>query len=126
MVRRRDDGDQDPRRVGEGEQYIEESPRLRLAPLAWLEGFAQHAGVVHHRASDEERISEMHRGHGGERVDVVAFHPDALSVVVADGVQEAVFLRQEPGWHARVADEDNKGKEIRECHGSSDDSECVM
>lgn len=61
----------------------------------------------------------MHGGHGGEGVDVVPFHPDALAVVVAYGVQEAVFGGEKAGWHAWVTNENHEGEEIGEGHGSS-------
>lgn len=40
--------------------------------------------MIEHGAADDEGISEMHARHCGERIDVVAAHPDAGRVVVAD------------------------------------------
>lgn len=93
MIGRRDDGQQDPSRVGESKKHIESSPELILPPLPGLERPAQDARMVQHGAADEEGVAEMHGRHGGERVDVVPLHPHALPVVVADGVEEAVLAR---------------------------------
>jgi hypothetical protein len=43
---------------------------------------------------------------------------------VPDAIQESVLLRQEPGRHARVADEDDESYEIRECDRPPDDGKC--
>ena len=58
--------------------------------------------MVDHGAADDERIAEMHAGHGGERVDEIAAHPDRGCFVVADGVQKPIFRRKEARWHAGV------------------------
>jgi len=73
--------------------------------------------MVHHDTTDREGICKVHGGHGGQSVDIFALHPHALSIVPANTIEEAVFRRKQPRWHARVEDEDREGKEIRQGHG---------
>lgn len=75
--------------------------------------------MVDQRTADEERVAEMHRRHSGKGVDVFAFHPHALRIVVTDRVQKAVLRRQETRRHAGVKYEDRKGKEVREGYGAA-------
>lgn len=62
--------------------------------------------MVDERDANAERVAEVHRGHGGEGVDEIAFHENGLAFVVAYRVEETVFFWQETWWHARVDDED--------------------
>lgn len=68
----------------------------------------------------------MHGGHGCQGVDVFAFHPDGLPIVVADAVEESVFEGKEPWWHAGIENEDYECEEIGEGHGPADDGEGVV
>lgn len=43
--------------------------------------------------ADAEGVAEVHGRHSGEGVDILSALPDGLGVVVADGVEEAVFFR---------------------------------
>jgi hypothetical protein len=81
--------------------------------------------MVEHSATNTEGVSKVHRGHGSQRIDVFAFHPYTLCVVPANAIDEAVFLREQPRWHARIEDEYREGKEVRKSHGSSDDCKGV-
>lgn len=47
--------------------------------------------MVYHRAADDESVAEMHTRHRSEGVHKVSAHPDRGCIVVADGVEEAVF-----------------------------------
>ena len=91
MVRGGEDGDEDPGWIGDAEQDVEEGHGPGLPLLGRLEGLAEDARVVDHCAADAEGVAEVHGGHGGKGVDVLALHPDGLAVVVADAVEEAVL-----------------------------------
>jgi len=67
----------------------------------------------------------VHGGHSGERVDVFALHPHALSIIPANTVEEAIFGGKQSRWHARVEDENRESKKIRQGHGPPYDCECV-
>ena len=69
--------------------------------------------MIQHCTADDEGVAEMHRWHCGEGIDVIPFHPNTLTVVVANCVEETIFSRKETRWHAGVADEDNEGEEVR-------------
>lgn len=62
--------------------------------------------MVDQRNTNAECIAKMHRRHCSEGVDEIAFHEDGLAFVVADGVEEAVFLWKKTRRHARIDDED--------------------
>lgn len=93
MIRRRHDRDQDPARIANGKQDIEELPESALAHLSRLEGSAEDAGMVEDGRADAEGIAEMHGWHGGEGVDVFPAHPDGFGFIASDAVEEAVFAR---------------------------------
>lgn len=126
MVCGRNNGDENPRRICNSEEDVEDGPCLRFALLAWFEGLAENARVVHHCDADTEGVPKVHGWHGGKSVDVFPLHPNGLTVVVADAVEEAVFLGKKSRWHARVEDKDYERKEICKGHGSSDDGERVV
>lgn len=102
MIRRRHDRHEYHARIAHPNKYIHAFPERRLADLPLLEGAPEDAGMVEHGAADDEGVPEMHAGHRGEGVDVVAAHPDAGRVVVANGIEEAIFGREKAGRHARV------------------------
>jgi len=68
----------------------------------------------------------MHGRHCGEGIDVVAFHPYALAIIMANGIKETVLRRHEAGWHAWIANEDDESNEVRQSHGPSNDCEGVV
>lgn len=76
--------------------------------------------MVNHGNADAERISEMHRRHGGERIDIVSLHPDGLCIVAADAVEESILRGKKTWWHAWVEDEDTESHEVSESHCSTD------
>lgn len=126
MVCGSDNGREDQCRVRKPEHKVEGLPEKVLSALALLQLGAEDAGVVQERAADAEGVAEVHARHRCEAVDVLAAHPDRLRVVVADGVEEAVLFRQEPGWHAGVEDEDYECEEVGEGHGATDGGEGRM
>lgn len=55
----------------------------------------------------------------------LAANPDALGVLLTDGIKEVVGFGEEAGWHAWVNAEDRKGEEVTEGHGAADEGESV-
>jgi len=55
----------------------------------------------------------------------LAVDPDALSVVLTDGIKKVVGLGKEAGRHAWVDAKGCKGEKIAECHGAANESEDV-
>lgn len=125
MVSGRNNRDQDPARVSDGDEEIEELPRLRLPCLSRLEQFAHDSRVVQHGASDAERVPEMHGRHCGQGIYIFPAHPHTFRVVVSYAIEEAVLAWEQARWHAWIYDENYKCEEVREGHGSSDDRERV-
>lgn len=125
MVGRCDNCYQNKERIKKTEPNVKCDPKLRFSDLSWLEGASEDSGMVHHDATNGEGICKVHRGHGGQGVDVFAFHPYTLSVISANTVEEAVLRREQPWWHARIKDENREGKEIRQSHGPPDDCEGI-
>ena len=64
----------------------------------------------------------MHAGHGCEGVDVFAGHPDALSVVATDSVEESVFWGEKSWGHTGVEGESCEGEEISKGHGNESEA----
>ena len=91
MVRGGDDGDEDPGRICDSEEDVEEGPGLGLALLARFQGLAEDACVVDHCAADAEGVAKVHGWHGCQGVDVFPLHPHGLPVVVAHAVEESVL-----------------------------------
>lgn len=58
--------------------------------------------MVDHGAADHEGIAEMHAGHGRERIDKVAAHPNRCCFVVAHRVKKPIFRRKQAWRHAGV------------------------
>ena len=69
--------------------------------------------------ADAEGVAKVHRWHRRQHVDEFPAHPDALCVVVADRVEEAVFLGEQAWRHAGVYDEGHESAEIRQRHGAA-------
>jgi hypothetical protein len=91
MVGCGDNCDEDPARVPDSKEDIEELPKSGLAKLAWLQILAEYSGVVDHGAADAEGISKMHGWHSCQGVNVIPLHPDALCVVMSNTIKETVF-----------------------------------
>jgi len=68
----------------------------------------------------------VHRRHGSKRVDVFTAHPNALSIVVANCIEEAVLGGKETWRHAGVEYKSHEGAEIGEGHRSTYDGESVV
>jgi len=115
----RDNCNEDPRRVRNGQKDIKESPWLGFPGFSILKYSSENSRVVDECAADAESVSEMHRGHSCQRVHVFPAHPHALSVVMSHTVEKAIFLGKQSWWHARVEDEYYESEEVRERHGSS-------
>lgn len=89
----------------------------QAAPLA------HEPALVDEDAADAEGVSEMHAGHGGQLVDVLAAHEDAGGVLGIDRVDEAKLLGQQARRHARVDGKGEKGKHVEQRHGAADGAE---
>lgn len=112
MICGRHDRHKNHARIPQPNQHIHAFPEERFADFTLLERAPEDTGVVEHGAADDEGVAEMHRRHGGEGVDVIAAHPDGRCVIVADGVEETVLWREEPGRHARVQGEGREGEKV--------------
>jgi hypothetical protein len=55
----------------------------------------------------------------------LAVDPDALGVVLTDGIKEVVGLGEEAGRHAWVDAKGRKGEEVAEGHGAANEGEDV-
>ena len=102
MIRRRNNGNDNHRRIPKAYGYIEGFPTPSLPHLALFKCPPENAGVVDHRAADHEGVAEMHGWHSGKGVDVVARHEDRGCIIMTDGVEKAVLGRKEAGRHARI------------------------
>jgi hypothetical protein len=125
VVRCRNNGDQNKRRVSETNKEIEDFPKSILAHLSSLESAAEDARVVNYCHADAKGIAKVHRRHGGELVDKLAAHPHALSVVMADSVEEAVLFGEQARRHAWVYDECHEGAEVGERQSAAGSRKCV-
>jgi hypothetical protein len=125
VVRCRNNGDQNKGRVSETNKEIEYFPEGVLAHLSSLESAAEDARMVDYCHADAKGIAKVHRRHGGELVDKLAAHPHALSVVMADSVEEAVLFGEQAGRHAWVYDECHEGAEVRERQSAAGSCKCV-
>lgn len=125
VVGRCNNGRQDESGVSNADQKVEDLPECVLARLPPLQRAAEEARVVNQGHSNAERVSKVHRGHGCQRVDIFAAHPDALRIIVSHSVEETILLRKQPRRHAGVDDKGNKGTEICECHCSAGDGEGI-
>lgn len=76
--------------------------------------------MVEHSTADDKGVAKVHRGHSGQRVDKITAHPDTGSVVMANGVQEAVLPRKEARWHAGIYGEGHEGEEVGKSKGAAD------
>lgn len=79
--------------------------------------------MIEEGAADDEGVGEMETWHGGELVDGFAAYPDALGVLLTDGVEEVVGFWEEAGWHAGVEAEGCEGEEVAEGHCAAGDGE---
>lgn len=125
MVRGSHNSYEDPARIPDSEEDIEDLPEPGLSKLAWFEGFAENTGMVDHCYSDAERISKVHARHSGEGIDIIPLHPHALRIVVSNAIQEPVLAGKQPRWHARVHDKYAEGDEVGERHCSADDGKSI-
>lgn len=125
MVRGSNYGSQYERRIPYAQHEVEQLPKWALAGLSSLQRAAEDPGVVNQGHADAEGISEVHRGHGSQGVNVLAAHPNALSVVVANRVQKTVFRREKSRWHAGIENEGHEGAEVGQRHGSAGNGEGV-
>lgn len=123
-----DDDEEDEERVGEGCDGVEGADHGGKAGLA--AGFAQEggdeAGVVEECRADCEGVGEVERGHGSQLVDVARLDPDALGVLLSDGVLEAVGFGEEARRHARVECEDEECGKVAEGHSAADEGVGVV
>lgn len=113
MVRGRDD---DGQHEGGVEDTQQDEEGLFDSREREFGAAAEEAGVEDQRAADGEGVAEVEAWHGGQLVHVLPALPDGLRVVVADGVVEAVFRREQPRGHARPDAEDAEGDEVAERH----------
>ena len=105
MVSRRNNDKQNHGRIAQPQERIDSFPPPRLPDLTLLQRPAEDAAMVDHGAADHKSVAEMHGRHGGKGVDVVAGHEDRGGIVAADGIEKAVFGREQAGRHARVEGE---------------------
>lgn len=76
--------------------------------------------------ANSERVTKVHTRHSCKFVDVLAFHPDTLCIIMANGIKEPVLLGKKPWWHTRIEDERGKSEKIGEGHRSAGNSERVL
>lgn len=125
VVRSGDDHAEHEQRVDDREGDVQDL--LQVGPARGSAGEAlQQAGVVEECASNDEGVGEVQTGHGGELVNGLAAHPDALGVLLTHGIEESVRLGQQTGWHAGVDAEDDERGEVAQRHGSTGDGEGVV
>lgn len=122
MVCRCHDGDEDPRGIGDAQEDVEDGREAGLSVLSGLENVTEDTRVVEHRTTDAEGKSKMHRRYSGEGVDVFSAHPNALGVVMAHAIQEAVLSWKEPRGHTRVENKIGEGEKVGEGHSTSHNS----
>lgn len=79
--------------------------------------------MVEHGAADDEGVAEMHGRHRGKGINIIAAHPYASRVVMADRVEKAVLRWKETRRHARVQREGHKGEKIGQSEGTADRGE---
>lgn len=79
--------------------------------------------MIEHSTADDKSVAKVHRGHSGQRVDIITAHPDTGSIVMANGVQEAILRRKETRRHAGIYGKGHEGEEIGECECAADSSE---
>ena len=75
--------------------------------------------MVDEGAAHGEGVGEVKGGHGGQLVDILATDESRLSVVLADGVVEAVRFGEETWRHAWPQGEDEEGEEVAKGHGAA-------
>lgn len=73
-----------------------------------------------------EGVAKVHRGHGGQLVDKLAAHPDTLSVLEVDRVDEAVLGGHQTGRSTRVEDEDDEGTHVQQGHCATNSAEASV
>lgn len=105
-------------RAGHGQPGLAGVARL-AEPTVHLLCATKRRALVDEDTSDAERITKVHAGHGGQTVNKVSAHPDRCRILAVDGVDEAILLRQQARGHARVKDEDGKGEQVAQGHGSA-------
>lgn len=88
-----DNRDQNPHRICDAKEDIEQLPESGFAQLAWLEGLAEDSRVVDQGAADAEGVSEVHGWHCCQSVHIVSLHPYTLGVVASHAVQKSVLAR---------------------------------
>lgn len=125
MVRGSHNGYENPARVPDPEEDVEDLPESGFSQLAWFEGLAEDTRVVDHCCSDAEGISKMHARHRSESVNIIPLHPHALGIVVSNTIQETVLAGKQPWGHARVHDKYAEGDEVSERHRSADNGKSI-
>lgn len=125
VVCRCDDDAQHEQRVHERHDHEEDLRQGGLADGPALESVHE-AGVIYEGTPDDERVGEMQTRHRGELVDGFPAYPDALCVLLADGVVEAVGVGEQSRRHAGVEAEDEECGEVAEGHGPSRDGKGVV
>jgi len=126
MIRCRNNRAEHHRRVSYGHENVEALPECAFANLSLDQAAPENAGMKQHGAPNAESITEVHAGHRSQRIDNLAFHPNALSVVVSNSIQKAVTLGQQPRRHGRVECESDESKKIRQGECSASDREDRM
>lgn len=84
------------------------------------------ARVVNEGAANDKGVGKVKTRHGCELIDIAPANPDALSIVLADGVMEAKRFWQQTWWHARVEAENEECSKVAQSDGTSSDSESSM
>ena len=120
VIRRRHDGDENQTRISQPDEAVDGFPKRRFLRLPLFQFVSKDTGVVEHGAADDERIAEVHAGHGGEGIDEVAAHPDGGRFVVAHGIQETVFRGKKARGHAGVQGKGQEGEKVGEGEGTAD------
>lgn len=108
---------QNKRGVSNSKHEVKDFPERVLAHFAPLQRTAEESGVVYESHADAECVAEMHRGHRGELVDEFPAHPNALRVIVADCVEEAVLFGEQAWRHTGVDYESYKRAKVGEGKG---------
>lgn len=126
MVRRGNNGEENRHGIRHSDPPIDTLPEQRFPRFISLVAATENTRMMPDGQSNNEAVPEVHTRHGGQRIHVVPTHPNALSVVVADGVEETVFWRQQARGHAWVKGESDKGEEIGQCQRAANVGKCCV
>ena len=108
MIRGRDNHSQPQRRICNAPNNVDSLPELRLPGFASAESSTEDARMVDNSTPNGEGVCKVETREGSKLVEELAARPDALGIVVADGIVEAILFVKESRWHARKESEYRK------------------